>query len=320
VISVNKKYYLAADGGGSKVQAVLYDEEFNVIKTGTMTGTTTLFKPEETIHAEMDEMLDELLNNVNQLQSVDHCILGSSDYFEKAISERCEVSSFNRCHEPHMGIASAFYETGVLALSGTGSDAFVIKKGKTTMVVGGWGPLFGDEGSGYDIGLNSIKALMYEWDGRRPPTMMSKMILEKFEVESPWEIVFKMNRNPNARQEIASVTRITSKAANMGDKVALDIYRHAAHELSLQVIAAIHRSKEDIDGPIIAMGGAWKGCTYMFEAFSHEVHGVFPDFEIIRPKHDPVVGCVVIRARRDGLEMEEIKRKIGNKFDCYLYE
>ena len=315
---MNSKYYLAADGGGSKVQAVLYDEDFNIIKTGTMTGTTTLFKPEESVKAEIDGMLDELLKDVKQIQSVDYCILGASEIFEKAVAERSEVLSFNRCSEPHMGIASAFYESGLLALSGTGSDAFVIKNGKTTHVVGGWGPLFGDEGSGYDIGLNSIKALMYEWDGRRPPTMMSKMILEKFEVESPWEIVFKMNRNPNARQEIASVTRITSKAANMGDKVALDIYRHAAHEISLQVIAAIHRSKEDIDGPIVAMGGAWKGCTYMFEVFSHEVHGVFPDFEIIRPKHDPVVGCVVIRARRDGMEMEEIKRKIGNKFDCYL--
>ena len=317
---MDKKYYLAADGGGSKVQAVLYDEDFNIIKTGKMTGTTTLFKPAETVKAEIDEMLDGLLDGVKKIESADLCILGAGEIFEKAVSERCEVSSFNRCHEPHMGIASAFYETGVLALSGTGSDAFIIKNGKAISFVGGWGPLFGDEGSGYEIGLHSIKALMYEYDGRRPPTMMSKMILEKFGVENPWEIVFKMNRNPNARQEIASVTKITSKAANMGDKVALDIYRHAAHELSLQVIAAIHRSKEDIDGPIVAMGGAWKGCTYMFEAFSHEVHGVFPDMEIIRAKHDPVVGCVVIRARREGMEMEEIRRKIGNKFDCYLCE
>lgn len=273
---MDKKYYLAADGGGSKVQAVLYDEDFNIIKTGRMTGTTTLFKPAETVKEEIDEMLDGLLDGVKKIESADLCILGAGEIFEKAISERCEVSSFNRCHEPHMGIASAFYETGVLALSGTGSDAFVIKNGKTTMVVGGWGPLFGDEGSGYDIGLNSIKALMYEWDGRRPPTMMSKMILEKFEVESPWEIVFKMNRNPNARQEIASVTKITSKAANMGDKVALDIYRHAAHELALQVIAAIHRSNEAVEGPIVAMGGAWKVANICLKHFRMRFTEFFP--------------------------------------------
>ena len=38
--------------------------------------------------------------------------------------------------------------------------------------VGGWGHLLGDEGSGYWIGLEAIKAALKSWAGVIPPTML----------------------------------------------------------------------------------------------------------------------------------------------------
>ena len=217
-----------------------------------------------------------------------------------------------------MGLAADFCESGALALSGTGSDAFVVKNGKVLVSVGGWGPLFGDEGSGYDIGLRSIKAVIYAYDGRRPPTIMTDMIMEKFQLSDLWDIIYRMNHNPNARHEIASVATITAQAAAMGDRVATEIYRHAAHEMALQAITAIRRAEDDWDGHVITMGGAWKGHPAMFHAFVQEVLEAYPAAEIRRPVYDPVVGTVVLGARRRGMSMAEIRQCLQGKFDAYL--
>ena len=42
---MSKSYYLAADGGGTKLQTILYDEDLRVIRTGRVAGVNTLFKP-----------------------------------------------------------------------------------------------------------------------------------------------------------------------------------------------------------------------------------------------------------------------------------
>lgn len=315
---MNQSYYLAADGGGSKVQAVLYDGDFNILRTGKMSGTNVLFKPAEGVKAEMDGLLDTLLEGVPRLESVDFCLVGSDGYFQEALTQRCEVGAIHKYAEPWMGVAAAFCESGVLALSGTGSDAFVVKDGEILVSVGGWGPLFGDEGSGYDIGLRSIKAAIYAYDGRRPPTLMTNMIMEKFELKQLWDIIHVMNRNPNARHEIASVATITSRAAAMGDQAAVDVYRCAAHEMALQAITAMRRVDGQWEGPVVTMGGAWKGSPVMLEAFAEEVKDTYPEAEIIRPVYDPVVGCVVIRCLGEGMTMTQIRRRLHGKFDSYL--
>lgn len=317
MIPVSHRYYLAADGGGSKVQAVLYDEHFNILRTGHMSGTNVFFKPAEGVRAEMDQMLENLLCDISRLSSVDFCLVGSADYFQEALTRRCAVDAIHKYSEPCMGLAAAFTESGVLALSGTGSDAFVVKDGEILVSVGGWGPLFGDEGSGYDIGLRSIKAAIYAHDGRRPPTIMTDMIMERFQLTNLWDVIFRMNNNPNARHEIASVAALTSKAAALGDRVALDVYRHAAHEMALQAITAMGRVNGQWKGPVVTMGGAWKGSTVMWEAFAREVRTAYPKAEIIRPDYDPVVGCIILRARREGMTMDEIRQRLQGKFDVY---
>ena len=49
-----KSYYLAADGGGTKLQAVLYDEELRVVRTARIAGVNTLFKPVDVVRANVE--------------------------------------------------------------------------------------------------------------------------------------------------------------------------------------------------------------------------------------------------------------------------
>ena len=81
---MQKSYYLAADGGGSKLQAVLYDENFQVYRTGRVAGVNTLFKPTEVVRNNIEGMMKELLaagedGNVPSIAAADLCMVGAAD-------------------------------------------------------------------------------------------------------------------------------------------------------------------------------------------------------------------------------------------------
>src|SRR5204862_7320559 len=66
---------------------------------------------------------------------------------------------------------------GVLLISGTGSIAYGRGPTGTTARCGGWGPVFGDEGSGAWIGRKALSVVAAASDGREPETALTGAIL-----------------------------------------------------------------------------------------------------------------------------------------------
>ena len=59
---------------------------------------------------------------------------------------------------------------GVAVISGTGSNVFGVGPDGRTWRSGGWGHILGDEGSGYWLGVESIRAALRDLDASGPPT------------------------------------------------------------------------------------------------------------------------------------------------------
>ncbi len=68
---------------------------------------------------------------------------------------------------------------GVLLVAGTGSVARAVDPRGEVVTVGGWGTLLGDEGGGYGIGLDGIRAVLRSADGREPPTKLTDALLSE---------------------------------------------------------------------------------------------------------------------------------------------
>ena len=221
--------------------------------------------------------------------------------------------------ELSLGLAAALLTEGVVALSGTGSDAFFVKDRQILSAVGGWGPLLGDEGSGYDIGLNAIKAAIYAYEGRKEPSALYDLVMERWELERLWDIVGYLAGNPDCRHEVASAAKLCSKAAHMGDRTALRIYEHAALEMMLQARTVIERHRGEWDGDVVIMGGAWKGHPRMFEVFKREMELLYPEARVSLPLFEPVVGCAVLRGLREGVSIREMKAPLNEGFAQFIY-
>src|SRR5439155_13133511 len=70
----------------------------------------------------------------------------------------------------------------VLILSGTGSCCFGQNPNGRTAKVGGWGHILGDKGSGFEIGLRALKAVVYYQDTEGEWSELGRRILRKLQV------------------------------------------------------------------------------------------------------------------------------------------
>ena len=317
---MSKSYYLAADGGGTKLQTILYDEDLRIVRTARVAGVNTLFKPAEVVRANIHGMLEDLLKDPDgELVAADLCMVGSHDELLDSLQIFAPKCAVTWRSEPLTGMAASLKTEGILALSGTGADAFFLKNGRCIEAVGGWGPLLGDEGSGYEIGLNALKAAIYSYDGRKESSILYDLVMEHWKLNNLWDIVAFLAKNPDARHEVASAAKLCSQAAHAGDKTALRIYEHAALELSLQARTLIEKHREEWDGTIVITGGAWKGHPRMFEVFRNEMQLIYPEATVSLPVFEPVVGCVVLRCMQDGRPVEEIRERLTAGFAEFLY-
>lgn len=137
---------------------------------------------------------------------------------------------------------------GVVLIAGTGSLALARPRGMaltadtTADRCGGWGPLLGDEGSGYAIALQALKAAMRAADGRGPPTILHDAFLRRFAADRAADLVARVHAEDVGRREIAAAAREVLAAADMGDPVAVAIVTTAAADLAAHVRTLVDRS------------------------------------------------------------------------------
>ena len=77
----------------------------------------------------------------------------------------------------------------MLVLSGTGSCCYGTTGGGKTAKVGGWGHILGDKGSGYEIGLRALKAVVYYYDCEGKWSSLGQRILRALELNEPNELI-----------------------------------------------------------------------------------------------------------------------------------
>jgi N-acetylglucosamine kinase-like BadF-type ATPase len=124
---------------------------------------------------------------------------------------------------------------GLALIAGTGSLAYGRNRRGATARVGGWGYLFGDEGSGYAIGLAGLRAAARCADGRGPTTDLLNRVQSRLGVTRPSQLVETIYQGPSQRREIAHLATAVVEAAQGGDWAAGRILARAAQDLAEMV-------------------------------------------------------------------------------------
>lgn len=190
---------------------------------------------------------------------------------------------------------------GINVISGTGSMTYGERSGRGARV-GGWGELFGDEGSAYWIAIEGLRAFTRMSDGRRPAGPLQEMLRERLGLAGDLDVVdVVLNRWKGDRGEIAALARVIVEAASGGDEQAASILSAAAVELADLVDTTRLRlafgPNERI--PVSYSGGVF-GAGGVLEEFGKALTTLHDGYELREPLHTPVVGAAIYAAKLAG--------------------
>jgi glucosamine kinase len=200
---------------------------------------------------------------------------------------------------------------GVAAIAGTGSNVFGVNlDGGETRAwrAGGWGHALGDEGSGYWLGVQSIKAALRDREASGPATAITDAAPAFFGVASIEAVAAAVYSKPLSKGEIAAFGIETARLAEQGDVVACRLYERGARELGEQVTAVIEQTglgDPDASGrprefPVGLIGSAYKAGPVFLGPLTRAIHERAPGARVSAVEMAPVGGSLLLAARACG--------------------
>lgn len=137
---------------------------------------------------------------------------------------------------------------GVALISGTGSLSYGKNETGEVARAGGWGYLLGDAGSGYQIAMHAIRAILKSTEGRGPHTSLQTAFLQALGFDEAGRLLSFVYQSENQRSEIAVLCKLVFEAAAADDAVSQTILRdesEALAELVKAVVTRLHFSNAD---------------------------------------------------------------------------
>jgi N-acetylglucosamine kinase-like BadF-type ATPase len=157
---------------------------------------------------------------------------------------------------------------GILQIAGTGSNTIGRAPDGSRESAGGWSSHLGDEGSGYWIGLHSLRRALKAHD-REQPTHILEKIGEIWGTPDLDDLVNLGDSTPGP--DFAALAPAINELAEAGDPVAVEVLRQAAADLVefVLLVRAKLRRKHAIAGelPVAWTGGVIEHMTLVREAF-----------------------------------------------------
>ncbi|HAF12760.1 MAG TPA: hypothetical protein DHU55_12560 [Blastocatellia bacterium] len=296
---------LAIDGGGSRTRCLAIDQRGQVVSKGESGPSNHLLVARDVVKRSLAEAIDQTLTlghlNRDDIICVSAGLAGVD--FDGADAPAMEelLRKLGFAHavvngDMMIAHAGAFgMHEGVIALAGTGSAILGIGAGGKRVKVGGWGPVYGDEGSAYRIGQMSIRAAARDYDGRGPETSLTEALLRGLGLHEFRETVSRVYVEGMEPREIAALSSVAYEAAVAGDEVARTIFAQAGEELAESVAAAVRQL--DFTGTEILVsyqGTVLEACALVRERFGDALRDGFPNIAIVPPRFEPVIGAYLL--------------------------
>ncbi|MEG0261203.1 MAG: BadF/BadG/BcrA/BcrD ATPase family protein [Lysinibacillus sp.] len=298
-------YVLALDGGGTKTTAVISDEIGNVYaKLVTNRSNPTAITKQQFEHTIRSIMQELQAQNAQVFAAVEICFAGLSGVKEKnyeAFTEeimREYVGDDVKVVVENDALIALYSGTlgleGIVQIAGTGAITMGYDKQHELMRVGGWGYLFDDEGSGYDLGIQALKAVFQAYDGRAAETMLTNDLCQHFSVENVPQLIECIYNDEHPRTNTSPLSIYVTHAAEEGDAVAKTIIDEASKKFlhSIQTCyAKLSWGAKDV--PVVLAGGVFSNTTLFIERLKQLVVDQKLPLKILPTLMEPLGGAVV---------------------------
>eukprot|EP00877_Chromochloris_zofingiensis_P013812 jgi/Chrzof1/8685/Cz03g20140.t1 len=181
--------------------------------------------------------------------------------------------------------------------------AYGIIQGTRDAQASGWGHLFQDGGSSYDLACRALLAVSKAVDGRGAATALVDAILEHLQLQQPQDIIRWAYEAPSDISRIASIAPVVVECAMANDAVAETILRHGVGELFRAVKTVTNRLGLDT-GPLpvpfkLVLAGRMLEEGSLYAQFLIEViRDQIPGAEVVYPTMEPAEAAALLAYNR----------------------
>lgn len=291
---------LGIDGGGTETKAVLTDENGKTIAYVTGGPSNPNGQTADSASNNLISTVKCALNGRGGSLAVFAGIAGCSDKRNAEMLNDALLRAFPGCisvvtsdtvNALSAGVGPG--EDGMIAICGTGSSFFAREHGVMTRT-GGWGYLFGDEGSGYAIGREAVIEIMKEADGFPSDRILTSSVKKK--LASPVDKALP-DLYASGRTGIASYAVCVAEAALNGSARAGQIISANAAAAAAMIRKSAEKCEKH-DLPVVTAGSMWTKMPLFFD----KVRILCPDTCFVANAAEPVAGSVYEAAALCGIK------------------
>jgi len=313
------KLFLGVDGGQSGTKAVIGDETGLILGTGEAgpcnhaAAGEGRAKLERAIRGSVGEACAQaaLDPEVVEFEAACFGMSGGPEDKREILAAILRVHHVVVTNDAVIALTGATATgEGIITIAGTGSIAFGRNREGRTARAGGWGYIFGDEGSGFDIVRRAVRASLRMEEGWGPATRLREVLLEATHSHDANHMLHRFYSDEWPRSRVARLAPLIERLALESDAAAMEIIQSAAQELAM--LAGAVRQQLWVCGGAIQVayiGGVFESGPLLerFRLLVELAEGV----RCGPPRYGPAEGALLEAYRAAGLSVSDVHNAIG---------
>jgi N-acetylglucosamine kinase len=293
-------HVLGIDAGGTKTVCLLADERGTILAEGRGGGANLQLAGELEVEKVLYQVMEQALGD-RDIRPDTICLgIAGVDRSRDADAVRGIMrrigfkSRILVVNDALVALtAGAGDERGIVVIAGTGSIAYGRDSTGRAARSGGWGYLLGDEGGGFWIGRTALAAVVRQFDGRGPDTLLTSLVLQEMRLGSPTELIHALYDRGLQRYAVSGIAAVVKQAAEAGDAVAGEILGRASLELAAAASAVVQAL--DMRGDVfrtVLSGGIFRAIPSLASAVRARLSDIAPRSDVRLLDVEPAVGAV----------------------------
>ena len=255
------RLFAGIDGGGTKTAVVVVDGSGQEIARTVSTTSNAAVVGHEQAAAVLREVMAEAARRAGVELPF------AAAWFGLSGSDRPEDHAYLRprlenvaaevtmTNDAELALAGLPDRVGVAIVAGTGSISLGRNGAGEKARAGGWGHIFSDEGSGWELTRQMLRAFAAERDGRGPHSSLTDRLMAHWQIEDPFSIINRVYDPATTKGDLAGMSRMVIEEAAKGDAVSIRILDDAAADLASLGSAVAHRLALGPEIAIALVGG-----------------------------------------------------------------
>lgn len=294
------------DGGQSSTVALIADETGRIVGRGAAGPSDEIGAgPESTrlrdaLHGALDDAIARA--GIAAATSFAAIVAGISGYngTQRGLSPQLPSERVKLMHDAPIAHAGALAgRPGIVIIAGTGSVIYARDAAGRECTLGGWGFLFGDEGSAFRIAADGLAALMRAQDeGDASLAEETAAALAFFDKESLRAIGRGFYAGDPTRDRVAAYAPTVMRSSLLRERAYA-----GADRLAALAFAAAKRGF----APEVALAGGVFDDSGFRERVRDAVLERIPNARVAAARYSPAAGALLLAYRELGLDVTELR-------------